>query len=48
MASLNAGLTGRVTENEQAVAAIDAYRVQVNNRLANIERRLESLGSGAL
>ncbi|MEM8765811.1 MAG: hypothetical protein AAGE43_00075 [Pseudomonadota bacterium] len=48
VAALNSGLAGRVTENEQAVAAIDAYRVQVNNRLANIERRLENLGSGAL
>ena len=38
-----AGLAGRVSENEQAVAAIDAYRVQVNSRLANIERRLDSI-----
>jgi chromosome segregation ATPase len=43
VASLNAGLTSRVSENEQAVASIDAYRVQVNTRLANIERRLDSL-----
>jgi chromosome segregation ATPase len=43
VASLNAGLAGRVGENEQAVAAIDAYRVQVNTRLANIERRLDSI-----
>ena len=48
VASLNAGLAGRVTENEQAVAAIDAYRVQVNNRLASIERRLDNLGAGTL
>jgi hypothetical protein len=46
VASLNAGLANRVRENEQAVAAIDAYRVQVNTRLANIERKLDG-GSGA-
>ena len=48
VASLNAGLTSRVSENEQAVASIDAYRVQVNTRLANIERRLESLTASTL
>ena len=35
----------RVTENEQAIAAIDAYRVQVNTRLSNIERQLRSLSA---
>jgi chromosome segregation ATPase len=48
VASLNAGLSNRVKENEQAVAAIDAYRVQVNTRLANIERRLDSLSGSTL
>ncbi|MEJ2087948.1 MAG: hypothetical protein P8Y69_05645 [Gammaproteobacteria bacterium] len=48
VASLNAGLATRVGENEQAVAAIDAYRVQVNSRLANIERRLDSLTGSTL
>ena len=48
VASLQAGLASRVGENEQAVAAIDAYRVQVNSRLANIERRLDSLGGSTL
>lgn len=48
VASLNAGLANRVKENEQAVAAIDAYRVQVNTRLANIERRLDSLSGSTL
>lgn len=48
VASLNAGLAGRVAENEQAVAAIDAYRVQVNTRLADIERKLNNLGGAAL
>jgi chromosome segregation ATPase len=48
VASLNAGLAGRVTENEQAVAAIDAYRVQVNTRLADIERKINSLSGAPL
>ena len=48
VASLNAGLAGRVAENEQAVAAIDAYRVQVNTRLADIERKINSLGGAPL
>jgi chromosome segregation ATPase len=48
VASLNAGLAARVGENEQAVAAIDAYRVQVNTRLANIERRLDSISGAPL
>lgn len=43
MASLQAGLVNRVKDNEQAVAAIDAYRLQLNTRLADIERRLSSL-----
>lgn len=43
VASLQAGLANRVSENEQAVASIDAYRVQLNSRLANIERRLDGL-----
>ncbi len=48
VASLNAGLAGRVRENEQAVAAIDAYRIQVNSRLANIERKLDGSGGASL
>ncbi len=34
-------LSDRVTETEQAIAAIDAYRSQVNRRLAAIEGRLK-------
>ncbi len=48
VASLNAGLANRVRENEEAVASIDAYRVQVNTRLSNIERRLDGLASSTL
>ncbi|MFK7912796.1 MAG: hypothetical protein AB8B93_02680 [Pseudomonadales bacterium] len=40
VASLQSGLANRVTENEQAVSSMDAYRLQVNNRIAELERRL--------
>jgi methyl-accepting chemotaxis protein len=40
VAGLNAGLAKRVTETEQAVEAFDAYRLQTNARLADIERRI--------
>ena len=43
LSSLQSGLAGRVADNEQAVTAIDAYRIQLNNRLAGIERRLDGL-----
>ncbi len=43
VASLQAGLAGKVSDNEQAVASMDSYRVQTNNRLAEIERRLAGL-----
>lgn len=45
VASLQAGLTNRVEENEQAVASMDAYRGQLNKRLADLERAL-ALPSG--
>ena len=47
VASLQSGLASRVGDNEQAVAAIDAYRLQLNNRLAALERRLDSLAAPA-
>ena len=48
LASLQSGLATRVKENEEGVAAIDAYRLQVNGRLADIERRLSNLASAQL
>ena len=48
VAGLQAGLANRVSENEQAVASMDAYRVAVNSRLSNIERRLDTLANSAL
>jgi chromosome segregation ATPase len=47
VAGLQSGLTNRVRENEQAVAAIDAYRQQLNSRLADIERKLSNLAASA-
>lgn len=47
VASLQSGLAGRVADNEQAVAAIDAYRLQLNNRIAALERRLDNVGTPA-
>jgi hypothetical protein len=45
VAGLQSGLSNRVKDNEQAVAAIDAYRLQLNTRLAALERRLNNLAS---
>ncbi len=42
VASLRASLAGKVDDNAEAIASIDAYRVAVNSRLAEIERRLGS------
>jgi chromosome segregation ATPase len=49
VASLQSGLANRVKENEDAVKAIDAYRLQLNSRLADLERRISNLtGSASL
>jgi len=42
VAALNTGLSRRVTEAEEAVKAFDAYRLQVNTRIADLERRLSA------
>ena len=42
--SLKVGLETRVNENEQAINAIDAYRLQINSRVADLQRRIESCG----
>ena len=47
VASLRAGVAGKVDDNAEAIASIDAYRVAINSRLADIDRRLGALaGSG--
>lgn len=40
--SLQGGLVKRVEENEKAIEAIDAYRLQINQRLAEINARLQA------
>ncbi len=37
-------LTERVIRNEQAVSAIDAYRVQLNRRLTDLQGRVDAMG----
>jgi chromosome segregation ATPase len=37
-------LTERVIRNEQAVSAIDAYRVQLNRRLTELQGRVDAMG----
>lgn len=40
VASLRAGIAAKVDDNAEAIASMDAYRVAVNSRLADIERRI--------
>lgn len=47
VASLRAGLANQVEDNAEAIQSIDAYRVAVNSRLADIERRLGNIGGAA-
>ena len=44
VSSLRASLSGKVDDNSEAIASIDAYRIAVNSRLADIERRLGAVG----
>ena len=44
VASMRAGLSDKVDDNSEAIASIDAYRVAVNSRLADIERRIGVAG----
>jgi chromosome segregation ATPase len=47
VASMRSGLSGKVDDNAEAIASIDAYRVAVNSRLADMERRLGALGGAS-
>ena len=40
VASLRASLSGQVRDNSEAVASMDAYRLAMNARIADLERRL--------
>ncbi len=43
VASLKATLAGKVDDNSEAIQSIDAFRVAINSRLADFERRLNSV-----
>jgi chromosome segregation ATPase len=47
VAKLDSGVANRVAQNAEAIEAIDAYRLQLNSRLADIERRLNNLAGPA-
>lgn len=42
VAKLEAGLARRVQENEKAIEAIDAYRLQLNARISELSARLDA------
>ena len=48
VASLRASVAGKVDDNAEAIQSIDAYRVAVNSRLADIERRLAGAGGASV
>ncbi len=43
VAGLESGLTKRVVANEKAIEAIDAYRLQLNSRLVELQTRVDSV-----
>ena len=47
LASVRAGVADKVSDNSDAITAIDAHRVRVNSRLAEIERQLSALAGAA-
>jgi len=47
VSGLESGLSRRVTETEKAVQAIDAYRLQLNARLVDLQTRVDRLSAPA-
>ena len=43
VAKMRANLDIQVTENTEAIAAIDAYRIATNSRFRDLEKRFEEL-----
>ncbi len=43
LSGLDSGLTRRVVANEKAIEAIDAYRLQLNSRLVELQTRIDTL-----
>jgi len=42
VSGIETGLTKRVVANEKAIEAIDAYRLQLNSRLVDLQTRIDS------
>jgi hypothetical protein len=47
VASLETSLARRVTDTEKAVQAIDAYRLQLNSRLVDLQTRIDNLSAAS-
>ena len=45
VSGLETGLTKRVVASEKAIEAIDAYRLQLNSRLVELQTRVDSVAS---
>ena len=45
VSGIETGLTRRVVANEKAIEAIDAYRLQLNSRLVELQTRLDSVAA---
>jgi hypothetical protein len=45
VSGIETGLTRRVVANEKAIEAIDAYRLQLNSRLVELQTRLDSIAA---
>lgn len=47
ISGIETGLTRRVVSTEKAIEAIDAYRLQLNSRLVELQTRIDSLSGAA-
>lgn len=47
VAGIETGLARRVASNEKAIEAIDAYRLQLNSRLVELQTRVDSVAGDA-
>jgi hypothetical protein len=46
VARLESGLAERVATSERAIEAIDAHRIQLNSRLAELTARVDRIATG--
>ncbi len=47
VSSMRANIAGKIDDNSEAVQSMDAFRVAINSRLADLERRLNSVPGAA-